>query len=50
VYQIAPAKNPSWRSAGAHELGGAPAEKLRIMIISENYSKLIFLAYGVGIY
>ena len=37
--------NPSWRSGGAHELGGAPAEKLKIIIrISENYFKLIFLA------
>ena len=47
VYQIAPAKNPSWRSGGAHELGGAPAEKLNGMIIirmSESSFKLIFLA------
>ena len=39
--------NPSWRSGGAHELGGAPAEKLNGMIIirmSESSYKLIFLA------
>jgi hypothetical protein len=31
---------PGWRSGGAHEIGGAPAEKLNGMIIiriSENY-------------
>ena len=37
--------NPSWRSGGAHELGGAPAEKLNGMIIiriSENDFKMRF--------
>jgi hypothetical protein len=52
--------NPSWRSGGAHELGGAPAEKLNGMIIiriSENYFKLRYFwllyfqhTYSVGIH